>query len=288
MGETYRPLTPADLRLPGDVLPGLLDGWCGPVSMHGGTGWCDASIIDDSGGGDPRVVGYYHGSGGYSVSEYERAAGLRLDCRRPEVRDHARRVLLAGERCRGSTVGLAAGLGCCDGWVQIRSGSGAHADPQPCDACNGSGYLRKPADIGPIIEAELRGDITPTEAAGLVWCSLLRVAAGVKPARAIVSEYMTPKWADRVMFARHIPRDSLCADGGRLVCIVEHDGWYLQPPHDPYSRRNVPHGPETGDAGKSAADTAALAAGYALREPGALLLPLPDGVIGRMEVSDAG
>lgn len=82
-------------------------------------------------------------------------------------------------------------------------------------------------DIGPIIEAELRGDITPTEAAGLVWCSLLRVEAGL----GVVG----------------------------LPLTVE---------------------PDEGDLSEWLAD------GWTLWSDGALLMPLPDGVIGRLEVSD--
>ena len=214
---TYRPLTGEALWAPGDILGGaLLDpGWpretCAgpwyPIHSHDPYG---ATQCEDC--GPPCSVDWPR---------------VLIDLRLQRERDHARRVLLAGERCRGSTVGLAAGLGCCDGWVQIRSGSGAHADPQPCDACNGSGYLRKPADIGPIIEAELRGDITPTEAAGLVWCSLLRVEAGL----GVVG----------------------------LPLTVE---------------------PDEGDLSEWLAD------GWTLWSDGALLMPLPDGVIGRLEVSD--
>lgn len=205
MGEpTYRPLTGDDLWVSGDALPGLLDGWCGP-------------------------------------SEYERAAGLRLDCRRPEVRDHARRVLLA------------------------------------------AGH-----DIGPTIEAELRGDITPTEAAGLVWCSLLRVEAGLGVVRGPL-----PAWKHEGE-STNGPGTPTHPQWARRGTIVAEVGWYYVGRHDYREgwalRENVlhgdhchAHGPETGNAGKLAADTAALAAGYAIREPGALLLPLPDGVVGRPE-----
>lgn len=82
-------------------------------------------------------------------------------------------------------------------------------------------------DLLPIHAAELRGDITPGEAAGLVWCSVVRREAGL----GVVA----------------------------LPLSVE---------------------PDECDPGSL------LAAGYSPREPGGiLLLPLPDGVIWRLDTS---
>ena len=53
-------------------------------------------------------------------------------------------------------------------------------------------------------------------------------------------------------------------DADRMTDI----GWALGRP-----RRGIPSGPETGDAGKLAADRAAIADGCALLAPGGILLP---------------
>ena len=175
MGEpTCRPLTSEDLWLASDTLPGLLDGWCGPIfDREYGIG---TRCRDEHEAGVVRGWYWFPGVGARGLPNVD----ICLDCRRPEIRDHARRVLLA------------------------------------------AGH-----DIGPIIEAELRGDITPTEAAGLVWCSLLRVEVGL----GVVGPPLT----------------------------VE---------------------PDEGDLSEWLAD------GWTIWSNGALLMPLPDGVIGRLEVSD--
>lgn len=123
--------------------------------------------------------------------------------------------------------------------------------------------------------AELRGEITPDEAAGILWCSVLRVGAGLEAAVNVL--------------------DSRCNYGGGrqyvIRCLRDKtvmfkvtesglEGWFVQ---DPFTHRTLAAGGEHGEAGVAAADAAALSAGYALREPGALLLPYPDGPV-RLEV----
>lgn len=102
-------------------------------------------------------------------------------------------------------------------------------------------------DLGPIIDAELRGEITPGEAAGLVWCSILRVGAGLPALRG----WRTTLDAAIAWCLPGAPKD--------VILRAEHS---------------------------DDARLATLAAGFALREPSALLLPLPGGVVGRLEVSD--
>ena len=72
-----------DTYIPGDCLPGLLDGWCGPVET-----WCRAGS------------GSYNGFFALTVfdgREYQgpsaRNREYRLDTRREEVRDRVARVI---------------------------------------------------------------------------------------------------------------------------------------------------------------------------------------------------
>ena len=166
---TTRPLTLSDLWLPGDVLGcALLRGWTGPALVK--------CIITDDDGNDVWECGIC--AGGHASNGFRGRDECRLDFTRPEVRDHATRIL--------------------------------------------------GPDLLPIHAAELRGEITPGEAAGLVWCSVVRREAGL----GVVA----------------------------LPLSVE---------------------PDECDPGSL------LAAGYSLREPGGiLLLPLPGGVIGRLETSN--
>jgi len=186
VADPTRPLTLADLWLPGDVLGGaILKGWRGPTTVRRCDDWDEAVWLGMAFSAFvPR---------GSECSGFSPGANVRLDCRRPEVRDRAARVL--------------------------------------------------GPDLLPIHAAELRGEITPGEAAGLVWCSVVRREAGLGVVQAILGE--TERLA-HITYRKYIAGERV----GRV-----RDG-----------------------------DAAQLALGVALREPGGiLLLPLPDGVVGRLE-----
>jgi len=207
MADPTRPLTLSDLWLPGDVLGGaILRGWTGPVWAIRGTEWIGATWAPHM---SCAPVIY-----GGKVDSFAGVDNVRLDCDIPEVRDRAVRVLAAGD-----PVDDFGGRHCRCGTVHKESA---------CPSC-GLSFIQS-ADLLPIHAAELRGDITPGEAAGLVWCSVVRREAGLG------------------------------------VCLLP--------------------APAAG-AQLDPLDSMRLAAGYSLREPGGiLLLPLPDGVVGRLECSN--
>lgn len=111
----------------------------------------------------------------------------------------------------------------------------------------------------------------------LAW-SVLNVAGGGATAiRGLLLPWTNPRWSADV-WGRQYSNDR---DAPFLVMVHDVDeygdewtGWVMQPRSGIWSRFDVPHGPETGVAGRAAADRAALAAGYALRnDDGTLTLP---------------
>lgn len=149
-------------------------------------------------------------------------------------------------------------------------------------------------DLLPIHAAELRGEITPGEAAGLVWCSVVRREAGLP---------VVGGWARCLNFTNS--RASAGTLLGRSYNWLKDDGdglfWSRSetvarglvdnekdplPPVEYGWRWGQAYGSELGGAGLDKIHAAILAAGYSLREPGGiLLLPLPDGVVGRLDTS---
>lgn len=147
-------------------------------------------------------------------------------------------------------------------------------------------------DLLPIHAAELRGEITPGEAAGLVWCSVVRREAGLP---------VVGGWARCLNFTNS--RASAGTLLGRSYNWLKDDGdglfWSRSetvarglvdnekdplPPVEYGWRWGQAYGSELGGAGLDKIHAAILAAGYSLREPGGiLLLPLPDGVVGRLD-----
>ena len=93
------------------------------------------------------------------------------DCGRPEARDMLRRVLAAGEEC--STCGGPGYVGQTPDNYESCADCGGGA--------RGSGYTRPPHRLGWITDAEEAGVITSIEAAGLWYCSALRVDDGLGP-----------------------------------------------------------------------------------------------------------
>ena len=134
---------------------------------------------------------------------------------------------------------------------------------------------------GHFTDAEIAGRITPLAAAGLWWCSALRVEVGLGPVQGL--------WGPWDLL---LPHDH---DAGE--CEIQHRPKVLGRwsmficPDEPMSGdrgwrvAEAARGPETGDAGKLAADTAALSAGFALLNDGEVLLPFPDR-IARLRLTD--
>lgn len=79
------------LTVPGDALPGLLDGWTGPVRVLRGDQWLDATLLTVCGVGRGPAICWADGeAGAYCLTE-----NVRLDLRRSECRDRVARVLAA-------------------------------------------------------------------------------------------------------------------------------------------------------------------------------------------------
>lgn len=230
-------VSPDDLVLPGDCLGGTIGlGRIGPFNECGGPWFPAAGRADPYG----EMWCEEHGS------RCSDSAPLALyDCRDEWLRDRLRRVLAAGERCG------------CNG-LEYRG----HGEVRDCSHCNGTGYTRQPHDLGHFIDAEIAGRIPPLVAAGLWWASVLRVEAGLGPVAGLLGEWQHNSrdtlWTDR--------RDSFIQPLRYALAFANARGWTLL-------RWS---GPETGDAGKLAADTAALSAGFALLNGDHILLPLPD------------
>jgi hypothetical protein len=116
------------------------------------------------------------------------------------------------------------------------------------------------------------GQARPEWSPGLLACSGWRVARELGPVVGLSGDWFYDerdrKWwrAPLVKHAHNI--------------FVDDDGWTILG----YSRTGTPYviasGPETGDLGRSLADRAALAAGFALADGDGLVLPWPEGVAG--------
>jgi hypothetical protein len=103
-------------------------------------------------------------------------------------------------------------------------------------------------------------------------------AAGRPGIRGLGGPWRHPKWSNDV----HMRVLLTAAREGYGLSMVrdtdpygeERPGWTLQPLVETcWSPDDMPHGPEIGDAGKLAADTAALTDGCCLQVPGGLLIP---------------
>lgn len=112
------------------------------------------------------------------------------------------------------------------------------------------------------------------KAAGVV---ALGVAGGVVVS--LLGPWRPPGWSD-ITRIRVYATDT----DGYVAQIVgpgldnEQDGWMIQPPRGRvFSLNDVPHGPETGPAGQSAADAQSLAANCILDNGDHLILPWPGG-----------
>lgn len=235
-------VSPDDLVLPGGCLGwAVLDGWTGPVYRSMSLDHRNWKPVAMHCGAVPVTYG------GWQHYLDEACPPLRLDCRRPEVRDRLRRVLAVGGRCRE-----------CGAQV---------ASTEDC-ICNGTGYTRQPHDIGHFIDAEIAGRITPLAAAGLMWASALRVEAGLNPVLGLFGTRFNygvgPAYVQRNAHGKTIMF---------LATQAGSDGWLVR---DPDTRALLASGSERGLKGVEAADTSALFAGFALLNDDHILLPLPD------------
>lgn len=248
----------ADRYIPAPL--SLLTGWCGPVEWSANPGpWRRG------------VWGYIGESSGAPVEGlatagdgHDRGYVYRLDPTRPEVQALLLRWLATGEACRG-----------CKG-TRCQPSPVAFDPDDPCDLCDGTGYFRPPAPAHHLAPAWMGGWLPEWQAAGVVACVAARAAAGLPVISKLYGEWQSPQWSDVVTMRRALHLDGKRA--GPMVGHYWHDGgWILQPDEDPYNQDGVPHGPETGAAGRDKADACALANGCALVDGDALLLPYPDG-----------
>ena len=184
--------------------PALLEGWVGPGLRQTDQGdWTPCAILGPSRSPDYVVVSHF----GYQPAA--RIDRLRLDARRPEVRDRVVRALDLPAWMRDTPGGL-------DVW----------------------------------------------QAAGLIACA----AAGMVPRGLDTSrwgdDFREPEWETRGSGVGFVP-----------LRIVRASGWSCED-----TPATKVRGPETGDAGRLAADTAALANGCALMlDADSMLIPWPGG-----------
>ena len=197
--------------IPATLLPGLLDGWCGPVDVHwrswGRDRWASSAcfgglVLTDTSG----------------VLCSSSLADIRLPLTRPEARNRLCVVLAA----RGSPA-----------WHLL------------------------PVAEGGSLPAEYAH-----HSAALLACFATRVAAGMG---GIVD--VLPSWRWISKYGRHWRRgDTLDVRERDVLSEGWRAGWRCR-------RERCAAGPETGEAGKFAADAAALVAGYALLDDDVLRLP---------------
>lgn len=243
--------------IPADLFgSALLDGWCGPKESR--CGFC--------GSGDIRLSCSYCGDSTYdhTCNDGCRVCGgapvLVLPLARPECRLRVAAVLAAGERCRS-----------CGGAATVACGTGG--SEVPCLRCT-DGYLRQPAPCWHLLpQSEVGPEGLPPELAPhapeLVACHVALVLAGRPGIVGVLDKWGEERW---VWF-----RNGL--EGHQRVWVYKTaddvedggDGWALGRPS-----KATPKGPETGDAGRACADAAALAHGYALRNPDGLVCPWPE------------
>jgi hypothetical protein len=192
------------------------------------------------------------------ASNQVRIADLFLDLTHRSGRYALAVALAAGEKCPRAA----------DVPEEHVSGS-----PTVCSWCAGTGYLRPPADVFRWLPTGEGGQTRPEWSPGLLACSAWRVARGLGSIVGVAGE-----WTISDDCSMRVSPD----DEGWVVCYVGPNGnrpasgnwtpgWTL------YARgRVVACGPETGDLGRSLADRAALAAGYALADGDGLVLPWPE------------
>ena len=252
-------MNPANLPPLTGAIRGLLDGWCGPLRR-----------VMDSDQPDVVTTGVVIATDGEDVLAYydDRSIGfgryyretVTLDPARAEVRDHLIRWAATGERCPWC------------GGPGARDADRATAD---CGDCRGSGYLRPPHDLR--WASDLFGPLSPEQSGAVLAWSVLSIARGGLPIAGVLGGW------ERFGLGARSRRFQLLRGGfpsDRPFAMTVEDS----PPPSPRSGwvAHTPcvwtcHGPESGEEGRRAADASALTVGFALRDPGGLILPeLPE------------
>lgn len=250
----------------------LLAGWTGPV-IYGDIFPANTPV---------RWVVSAYGAGG--MANGTDLKGIRLDPRRPEVAHRIADVARAGVGCE--TCG---GLGYTGDRYMVAdasTGEGIEVDERAeCGRCEGAGGRK--AEIGHWRPVSLGGKVTPIgdlSAAGVSGRLLARswagILAGVGPVQGLLGEWRKvcdddPDTGET--WIRQPLIDPRGERGGLWVCSKLQPwrdfGWQNSLTPDPTGRHNWQSGPEPGAEGRAAADRAALAAGVAIIESGALVLP---------------
>lgn len=261
MIRTYTRAEAARLTLPAELLPGVLDGWTGPVLDLDGKPcvvigpWLPRFPTD-------YVIARADGAeamsdDGPSVSAAP-ASALRLPLSYPEVQHRICVVLAAGERCDGECCG--------NGEIEGGRGEPPRVD---CPSCAGTGWLRKPAPAWHLLPVALGGTL-PNENAWAVPALLdahaRRVLAGKGPMCAVVRP-----WGQPGSHAVYMDRPTVAGEGA-----VQYAPYSVPNRHWHGWSSGFARGPETGEVGKAAADAAALAAGFALLDGDVLRVEVPD------------
>jgi len=230
---------------PGDRVRGLLDGWMGPCSA-GARSW--AYLGKSEGVHDLARVG---GPPEYPQIFESFDLPPQMDTRRPEVRDRIVRFLARGERC------LCPAPDSGDGGAGCSAGRVTGAPEYVCSACSGTCWRRPPYDLRWVTEAELSGRLTDWKAAAVIWCSVERVRAGLRPVLGWVGESREDERHGplRAVSGPNIPGMLHNDFGGRWMRVTD--------------------------------DDAVLAEGFALLDSdGAITVPRPDGPV-RLEAPHA-
>jgi hypothetical protein len=208
---------------------------------------------------------------------------LLLDLTHWTGRTQLARVLTVGAKC-ATCVG--------SGWRAVPGVIPPSVGRQSCGCANG--HLRPPHPVRHLLPAQEMGDLPPEHpewSPGLLACSAWRVSVGLNPVVGILGEYsrshgtrnrsvISGKGGGWGFVLRVFDSARELADvrtqGGSFE---DFPGWRCAPgeidkPAPLWWKSSF--GPETGDAGKAAADAAALAAGFALANAdGTLTLPWP-------------
>lgn len=172
--------------LPADALPDLLTGCNITIEAYVGPdcGWIPCPMVD--------------GHAGWALH-----AGLpkRLDLTRPEALDHVARVLARGVRCD-----------LCGGTAASAYAVSLGARSSPCPHCTGSGYLRPPAPVWHLLDAERTGVLSRRHIAEAVGWSVRSVALGGRPLQGVLGSW---EWCelDYGAWCRMALVDSACRPG---------------------------------------------------------------------------
>lgn len=142
-----------------DCLPGLLDGWTGPMLLR------DLVLQQWCSGASCRLGQMFTSGTPVFASQLVARA---LDTREPEARDHLHRALARATDC-------ATCRGASDEQDDRRR---AEVFNWSCPACGGPGGIPGTSYLW-LLEAEVRGRLTPGQVAACWWCAAHRVRTGI-------------------------------------------------------------------------------------------------------------